>query len=305
MGWCTSAAVVETSGGLETKLTSLPLILFPYSHISARDLERVCVHFDRLIIYQPWFMSDPVPSHQTGNTASVHVFYPPVHRKPKTGFKALLLEYRQWIRRNQDRSYSAFLQSLQDGALSEKARWEIGKMLRRMNEDDSRQMENRDIKWHLILHLAREIVENRCEEGEMLRELKQKQSPLGEALGEEVPSGSLFENFPHSPIHPFLDDSHLQQVLEAWFGLFGGLLPDRARLITLHPQVVDHVTDMIKDNADLYSNEALESMAPEPAAGRSNLSLHQLPQLKSGGDPASDFMLTTLSEKTIILLGED
>jgi hypothetical protein len=250
-------------------------------------------------------MSDPVPSRQTGDTPSVHVLYPPVHRKPKPGFKALLFEYRQWIRRNQDRSYSAFLQSLQDGALSEKARWEIGKMIRRMNEDDSRQMENRDLKWHLILHLAREIVENRREEGEMLRELKQKKSPLGEALGGEIPSGSLFENFPHSPIHPFLDDAHLEQVLEAWFGLFGDLLADRARLITLHPQVMDHVTDMIKDNADLSSDEALESMVPEPAAGRSNLSLYQLPQLKGGCDPTSDIMLTTLSEKTIILLCEN
>ena len=106
-------------------------------------------------------------------------------------------------------------------------------------------------------------------------------------------------------IHPFLDDAHLEQVLEAWFGLFGDLLAGRARLITLHPQVMDHVTDMIKDNADLYSDEALESMVPEPPAGRSNLSLYQLPQLKGGGDPDSDFMLTILSEKTIILLSEN
>jgi hypothetical protein len=228
-----------------------------------------------------------------------------VRRKPKAGFRELLFEYRAWIRRNQDRSYSAFLQSLQDGALSEKARWEIGEMLRRMNEDDSRRLENRDLKWHLILHLAREIVENRREEEEMLRKLKQKKTPLQEALGEEIPSGSLVEELSHSPMHPFLDNAHLEQVLEAWFGLFGGLLPDHAQLITLHPQVVDHVTDVIKDNGDLYSDDALESMVPEPAAGRSNLSLYQLPQLKGGGDPASNFMLTILSEKTIILLGKD
>jgi hypothetical protein len=249
-------------------------------------------------------MGDPLPSTETNYAGSVHVRYPPARLKPRPGFKELLSEYYQWIRHNQDRGYSAFLQSMQDTALSEKARWEIGTMIRRMDEDAHDQMQNRALKWHLILHLAREVIENRCEEAEMLKKIRNKESPLKEALGEEIPSQRLFEDLPHLPGHSFLEGKHLAQVIEAWFGLFGGILPDRAQLITLDPQVTSYVTEIVEAESVLPSKRAVKSMVTKATESQWNIIQYQLPLLKREGEFSPDFVLTGLSEKTIVLFAE-
>ena len=294
----------RTQEGPEIRLNRSPVILFPHSHLTAHELEKMLSHFDPLVVYQPWFMADPLPSTQKRYADAVHVRYPPLHLKPKPGFKELLSEYRGWIRHNQDRGYAAFLQAIQNTGPSEKTPWEIRLMIRKFNAEVHDQLESRALKWHLILHLAREIIENRREEAEMITEIRRKGSPLKAALGEEIPSQNLLDDLPHLPAHAFLQEGHLAQVIEAWFGLFGGTLPDRARLITMDPQVMNFIAEIVENSSLIDPTTVVKATPGKPAERQTHIIQYHIPRLTRQDGSLPDVVLSGLSEKTIALVDE-
>lgn len=285
-------------------MATLPAILFPHSHITVPELRNVLSVFERLVVYQPWFMGAPLPPTQRDFADAVHVRYPPAHLKPKPGFKELLSEYGQWIRHNQDRGYAAFLQATQDAGLSETTRWEIGAMIRRMNEELPGEAEIRALKWHLTLHLAREILENRQGEAEILKEIKRKASPLKAALEDETSSEGLLADLPHMAARTFFEEQQLAKIVEAWFGLFGGTLPNRAELVTTDPQVMSWIKGITDDIHHFDSKKDFKSTTRKDTEGRFNIIRYQIPPLKRERESAPDLVLTGLSQKTIVLFGE-
>jgi hypothetical protein len=284
-------------------LIELPVVLFPHCYIKDKDLKRIRAIFDRLIICQPWFMDDPLPRPDGDGESFIDVLLPPANLKPKKDFKRLLSEYHHWIRQNQDRGYAAFLSATQKTAFSEDTPWEIRKMMRRIGEDAPASQENNALKWHIILHLAREFEENLTSADEMLKHMKQKKSPLEDAIGERAPLEGMFEDLPQSGTDLFIDDHHLRQIFEAWFGLFGGILPDYRMFITLNRHVMDYVTEMFGVIKSVpLSQEAVESISPKPTSIQSDLTLTHLSRLSNNGNAHADPVQKGLSGKTIIFL---
>ena len=283
-------------------MPELAVVLFPHCYIKNKDLKRILLIVERLMICQPWFMDEPLPVPEGDEANFIDVLFPPVNLKPKGDFKSLLSEYQLWIRQNQDRGYAAFLSSIQKTALSEDTPWEIRQTMRQMGEDTPASQENNALKWHLILHLAREIEANIMEADEMLKRVKQKKSPLEDAIGEGAQLQDLVGDLPQSETDHFKEDHRLKQIFEAWLGLFGEILPDSGLLITLDRHVMEYAIEMFGDKVVPLSKEKVAAILPKFASRQTDFIPTYLPHFTNNGNTHTDHVLKSLSGKTIIFL---
>jgi hypothetical protein len=247
-------------------------------------------------------MDGPMPKAESEGSSSVHIIHPAETLKPEGNFKKLLSEYRLWMVQNRDRGYTAFLNATREAGLSEDNPWEIRHMIRQTGKETPVFQEDNTLKWHLILHLAREFEENRLEEVEMLSRVKQQKSPLAQALGEDIPLKGLFEDLPQSEKSLFVEKHHLGQVVEAWVGLFGDNLKDHEFLITLDRHVMEYVTNIFEDETGQPPEE--DSFSPESFSGRIHFTRKYLPRLSDGKTDQMDPVLTQFSGNTILLLND-
>jgi hypothetical protein len=249
-------------------------------------------------------MDGPVPKTESEGSSPIYIIHPAESMKPEGHFKKLLSEYRLWMGQNRDKGYTAFLNAIREAGLSEDNPWEIRQMIRQTGKKSPVSQEDNILKWHLILHLAREFEENRLEEQEMLSRVKQQKSPLAQALGEETPFKGLFEDLPQSEKSLFVDKHHLGQVIKAWVGLFGVHLQDHGPLITLDRHVMEYVSNIFEGETGQLPEEEKDFFSPESFSSRIHFTRKYLPRLSDEKTDPMDPVLTYLSGKTIILLND-
>lgn len=222
----------------------LPVILFPHSRLSESTLKKILSFFGPLTIFQPWFMERPVFGLQAYDVNAVQVMHPPSELKPGENFKALLSEYRYWMENNLDKGYTEFLKASQQADPSENTTWGIRQMIRRMGRRTSAPEKDPHLKWHLILHLAQEMEDQRLEADRMLESLKESDVLLKGIIEESKDVKSLVEDLPPFESEPAVDEQHLKRVFEAWFALFGGYLKGDELLVTPNRHVMKYVSDL-------------------------------------------------------------
>ena len=248
-------------------------------------------------------MEEPLSVFKRDEASFIDVLHPPVSLKPQENFKGLLAEYLLWIRQNHDRGYASYLGAAQKTAPSEDRQWEIRQMMHQMGGVSPAFKENHALKWHLILHLARIFEENLTAADDILKHVKRQKSPLEEALGEEIQLHNGVEVLPQSETDLFFDDHHLQQVFEAWFGLFGETLPDQAILITQNRHVIDYVKKLFEDKIIRLSKAAAEPISQRVSSKNLvNFIHYHLPRLTDDASNRKNFVLTGLAGRTISLL---
>ena len=282
-------------------MTDLPAILFPHSWITETESKKILAAFGSLTICQPWLMDGPVPEAEKEDFSSIRIVRPDESLKPLGNFKRLLSEYRLWMRQNRDKGYNAFLNAIRETGLSEDNPWEIRQMIRQTGDENRISKEDRALKWHLILHLAREFEENRIETEKMLSQVKKQPSPLAQALGEGAPAQDLFEDLPPSEIHSSFNKHHLGRIFEAWLGLFGDHLKDHGPLITLNRQVMQYASDLFDNETGLTTEESEDPSFPENVSSRIHITQKHLPGLSH---EKNNPILTYLSGKAIVFLNE-
>ena len=266
------------------KMTNRTAILFPHSYLPGSARDRILSSFSSITVCQPWYMESAAAIET--NNGSITIVRPPENLKPPGDFRTLLSENLLWMRQNQGHAASLLTGTGED------ATWEIREAIRKAGGTVVEPTQENTLKWHLILHLERELEENRASADEMVIQMKNKKPPLEEALGEENPSQGLFEDLPLSGTHPFIDERHLKQILAAWFGLFGRSLPDSGSLLTISPDVLS------------YAAELFETGPPEPSKeeGASSLRTIHLPRPSGDFHTEKDSVLAGLSGKTLILV---
>ena len=229
------------------EMNDLPATLFPHSFPSEYDVRRMLTLLGPLTIFQPWFMEPPAFLNKEAYRKSTEIRYPLSDMKPGENFQSLLSEYHRWMRHNQDKSYTEILKADRIFEDTEKSTWGIRQMLRQMGQDTLSLEKDQTIRWHLILHLAQEAVDQHLEADKMLNLLKQKDSPL-EGIVEEAEYGkNLFGDLPQFKSESLMDEHHLRPIFEAWFALFGKYLKGDALLITLDRHVMDCVLELFKE----------------------------------------------------------
>jgi hypothetical protein len=281
-----------------------PVILFPHTQIAIPDLEKILARFGELTVCQPWFMEEPFPSTKRVDPLLVHILHPPETLKPEKDFVKLITEYQLWLRQNRDKGYGAFLSASREDSPSEDTPWEIRQLIARAGEKNSSDP-HKDLmfKWHLILHLAREFEENRLGAENLLNKLKHQKSPLEGAL-EEPPPQQFFQDTPLMETLLQVEGSHLRQVFEAWFGLFGEYISDEGSLITLDPQVLIYASEILEPEGKIIKpkSDSEKDFSSRSVSGQPPHNVTCLPQLADVKEALDDPVKKGLSGRTIILM---
>jgi hypothetical protein len=269
-------------------MTETTAIICPYSSVPEKTLKVILSFFGSVKIGRPWFMDPSVPLSLSG---AIEIFRPPEDLKPPGDFKGLLAEYRAWMGRSHDKGFDAFLAFKEQKSHGEEATWEIRGELRRREGRPEEDRRRNALKWNLFLHLAHEIEEEEREAEELLRTLKEKDSPLKGVIEEEEVPGPL-SDLPEGKGPLMLSEAGVTQVLEAWFSLFEGHLSEGSVLLTLSPRIFQHLCDTWEEWGEGSAAEAVM---------RDAVLLRRFPLLKRA--PAN-VIVKHLSGKTIGLLQE-
>jgi hypothetical protein len=234
-------------------MTEPAAILCPDASAPQSMLKGILSFFGSVKIGQPWFMDQPVPFSQEG---VVEILRPPEDLKPSVDFKALLAEYRAWIRATHDKGLDAFLAFKEQASHGEEATWEIRRELRRKEDRPDEERKRNALKWNLLLHLAHEIQEQGSEAEELLKTLKGKDSPLKGMIEAEALPGPL-SDLPEGEGPLRLSETSMAQVLEAWFSLFEEHLSGDEILLALSPAVFQCLCDTWEEWGEGQAEEAV------------------------------------------------
>ena len=275
-------------------LRNLTAIIFPHSFLREPLRNELLSLFGSLTICQPWYM-ESVADTKSGSPP-VKIQRPPEDLKPQRSFMSLLSEYRLWMRQNRGQS------SYFDVGTKEDTSWKIRQAVRQMGEDVYSPAQEDILKWHLILHLERDIEEDRSLAEEILFQVKTKKSPIEDALGEPTSPQTLFEDLHLSDSYSFIEERHLRQVMESWFGLFSASLSDTDILLTLDAQVMNYAAELFED-ASIKSPKGFSEPFLSPAH-QIQITRKRLPQILDDREALGDHVKAGLAGKTIILVGK-
>lgn len=244
---------------MEIPGSELSAFLFPHSHASEREIKRILSFFDTLTIFQPWHIENhfSVPSEW-----GIRVLRPPEHLRPIEGFPSLLSEYKNWMRQCKDKGYASALAAMGYGKGND-CTWDIRRSIRGSDER-SDQSQTSATQWHLLLHLARETEERLREAGRVLTVLKEKGSPLRDAMVEDEAQGVLNDLSDFEPERE-VDENFIEMVLDGWHGLFSGFLSRNAGLVTLSRPVFETLSGLWSEyrSEDSVEEEILRFCWPD------------------------------------------
>lgn len=227
-------------------------VLFPHSGLSEEGLGRILSFFENLTLFLPWHM-DP-PGIEGEETDPVQVVNPPEHMKPVTGFKGLLSEYRNWTTHNDLKGYTPLLRASLRDPQGEPTTQAIREALRPGERGKVSREPDDFTRWHLMLHLNRLMEEQEEEASSVLTALREGGSPLRGVVEEET-EGGLFDDLPPFDSGPLTEPYDLEQVCEAWFGLFGETLREQDHLVTLNRHLLGHLSGTWEER---YGAESLK-----------------------------------------------
>ncbi len=277
-------------------MTDTPIVLFPHSNIEEGILKRLIETFGSLTLFKPWFTEPPVLS-SPFEQGALNVCFPPETLKPPGDFKVLLSEYQGWMMENRGEAHPVAFSGGETGDET----WAIRKAIRDAQKDAVDSARKNTLKWHLMLHLAGSLEEDRKSAEAMLHRITKTKSPLAEAMEGGDPVPDIFEDLPLSTAYPYITDHHLNLIFEAWFGLFGSQVGKKATLLTLDRQIMNHAADFF-DGKDIQpSGDPNLSAAAETSVPGLRIIRTTLPRL-SNQSHSTNPVLAGLSGKAIILV---
>ncbi len=270
------------------------IVLFPHTQLESGLLERLIEIFGSVTLCQPWFTEPTVLSKENGD---LKVLFPSEAMKPKEDFKHLLSEYQGWMMDHQGKNRTAPLPGRETGDET----WAIRKAIRDVNKDADDPALQNTLKWHLVLHLARNLEEERVSAQDLLQRAAKSKSPLAEAMEKDEEIPDMFEDLPLAATYPYVTERHLNLIFEAWFGLFGSLIESDSELMTLDRQVFTYALDLF-DGCDVQPiGEISVSEEKEVEAPGLTISRKTFPRLLNPA-VSKDSILKALSGKTLILV---
>jgi len=270
------------------------IVLFPHTQLESSLLERLIEIFGSVTLCQPWFTEPTVLSKNIGG---LNVLFPPLSLKPKEDFKRLLSEYQGWMMENRGSKRSTAFSTGETGEET----WAIRKAIRDASKDADDPALQNTLKWHLVLHLARNLEEERVSAQDLLQRAARSESPLAEAMEKDEEIPDMFEDLPLSATYPYVTERHLGLIFEAWFGLFGSLIESDWEFLTLDRQVFTYALDLF-DGCDVEASGDISlSRAKEMGAKGFAVQRKALPRLLNPS-VVKDSVLRALSGKTLILV---
>ena len=226
-----------------------PAVLFPHAGLARPELGKILALFCPLRVFLPWRMEPAEALSQDPPLACVEIRRPPAELDPGSSFGRAVAEYRDWVRLHLDRSGLGLLKT-GAGPREEDPLWEIREKIREQRAPVNGQETADAFRRHMVLHLAREIEEQRTEADRILDALKKTRSPLEGLTDDPEEIRSLFEDLPGFDWAPETGSHDAMPIVQAWLGLFGQALAPGDPLVTLDRRFVDLLTGLWAEAAD-------------------------------------------------------
>lgn len=238
-------------------MQNLRAVLFPHAYVSESKLKKVLSFFEKAVLFQPWFL-EKTPPMARERPDLIELANPPEDCRPEKGFRTLLAEYKEWMRRNFAQGRASFPAVALNQPESDSPTWEIRSMIRNPEKSPGDDERGKCLKRHLTLHLAEDMEEGSQSAETLLRAVKGLDSPLRGALGEEDATAFLGD-LPGLRSEDFFSEGRLAQVLDAWFGLFEDQATGQDPLITVNPRVMVHLAEVWEEFASEKPGSGLMS----------------------------------------------
>ena len=266
-------------------IEGLPAVLFPYSHFSGAEIKKILSLFGPLRLFCPWFMEPPSIESINVDRNTIDIEYPLKEMKPEENFKTLLLEYSRWIQNHQDKGYTDFLRAGQAAGPSENTTWEIRRMIRNRETENSPAYET--LRYHLILHLAQGMENQRREADRILTSLKEKGILFKGIIEESDDVQNPVEDLPSFESDFFMSEQHVRHIFEAWFALFGVHIGEDDLLLTFNRHFMEYAEELWKKQVNESQVDRISSFQFK-YPDFSHLPLEDLFEIKrtSSGDDA-------------------
>jgi hypothetical protein len=229
-----------------------------------------------------------------GPSKDVQLLYPPERLRPKEGFKRLLKEYQSWMSHHRDRNLTHFLSASRITDSSEEHVWEIRKSLRGLAHGESTEGEDETLRWHLILHLAKEWEESKQEAEQILRRLRSADVLLKGLTEEDEVLDRALKDLPGFEGDTYLEEKSIIQIMDAWFALFNDSLRGDEVFITLSNVIWDLIVGY-REELDGGGDQGLEMDFKIPDL--SHRSLRELSRIR--GDYGDDERIRNLGNAVL------
>lgn len=228
----------------------MPVLSFPHSYLPEFLSEKMPLIFEQITICLPWNMEIPRSIQESVDLKHIKILRPPSSLRPPDNFQKILDEYRRWMDQNRSRHYAEMVFTDKDIAFNEDTLWGIRRMLRHVSDSSSIANNANTLKWHLILHLAKEIEELRMEADLALKEMKQKGALLEGSIENTEDIKALLADLPWFGPEFELNAIQIQQIFDAWLGLFGGYLHEYKHIATFNSHIMDFLSGQWDDRVD-------------------------------------------------------
>ncbi|MBN1850550.1 MAG: hypothetical protein JW932_18420 [Deltaproteobacteria bacterium] len=225
----------------------MSLMLFPHSFVPQILQKRIVDIFGQLTICYPWFLESPSFMQEGIDDGHIKILFPPEELKPSERIQKMIVEYHQWIKRNQGWKYAGVLQNELAENYGENATWEIRQALRQISNNDQDNNKEMALKWHIILHLAKAIEEQRLEAEAALNKIRHMRPLLDGSVEEAGDIHQLVGDLSPFEQEPSFTHFHFTQISEAWFGLFGDYLREGDTLLTFNRHFMEYLSEKWDD----------------------------------------------------------
>lgn len=242
----------------------LQAVIFPHSRLPEEKLKQVLSVFERVILFQPWFMEKAFSAGEEF-AGMIEVLNPPERLKPAEDFKRLLAEYRQWIKLKEDRGFPASLVCAEERLEADPAIYEIRGMIRNKGRGLEVEERAKTLRWHITLHLAEEMEEEQQSAEKLLRKVSGMDSPLKGAVEGDIPGGILEDRTLGG--ETLFSEKRLTQILEAWTALYEEEIEGKGPLITVQPEVMAFIVETWEEfvGGGVQDRPAFSFSTPDPS----------------------------------------
>jgi len=212
--------------------------IFPFTFVPNDILERALSHFKMITLCLPHGLEIEEWMRPHIDSNRIEIKRPGKELEPGAAFPYLLREYKAWMHTNWDRGYAGFLKYAKERLREDETIFNIRGLIRGALGG---QVEYQDLplKWHLIMHLAHQILKDFYEAKGLMGVAKSMDPLLKGAISEEESLIGPLEDIRNMELEEYFDSSKLLELMEAWLGLFKKELNREDSLLTWNEDAID------------------------------------------------------------------
>lgn len=228
--------------------------LISYTNSELPSIHEVTHCFSPIKIYVPW--GGTIPAY--ADNKEIFALYPPEELKPDADFNMFLDECFAWAYEQSEKSRKEIIKTGHINPTSSESLRHIKTILSNRISDTSEK--DMILRWHMLLHLANRLEENRNDANRLIENLKKKPSPLLNNADLTESTQYPLENLREIGPEFFITDANIKLLLRAWHGLFNNLVDKGDMLLTVDRRIFEHVSmewNSYNNNEDLRPPEII------------------------------------------------